>query len=147
MPVLPKRRGRKPRVPLAQLLPALVFHFMNAAGTLAEHFTQLFDAPIADSSFSERRTRLPWEVFAEWLRLGLRPRAEALAQPDAFWRGWRRVALDGTPFSLTHTPQVKASTRQAKTRRGRAAFAKITTGVLLELGLHHPLAAAIGRGG
>ena len=37
--------------------------------------------------------------------------------------------------------------RQAKTRRGRAAFAKITTGVLLELGLHHPLAAAIGRRG
>ena len=147
LPVLPKRRGRKPRVPLAQLLPALVFHFMNAAGTLAEHFTQLFAAPFADSSFSERRTRLPWAVFAEWLRLGLRPLAEAAAQPDAFWRGWRLVALDGTQFSLTHTPQVKASTRQAKTRRGRAAFAKITTGVLLELGLHHPLAAAIGRGG
>ena len=147
LPVLPKRRGRKPRVPLAQLLPALVFHFMNAAGTLAEHFTQLFDAPIADSSFSERRTRLPWEVFAELLRLGLRPLAEAVAQPDAFWRGWRLVALDGTQFSLTNTPQVKVSTRKAKTRRGRAAFAKITTGVLLELGLHNPLAAAIGRRG
>ena len=94
-----------------------------------------------------RRTRLPWEVVTELLRLGLRPLAEAVAQPDAFWRGWRLVALDGTQFSLTNTPQVKASTRQAKTRRGRAAFAKITTGVLLELGLHHPLAAAIGRGG
>ena len=147
LPVVPKRRGRKPRVPLTQLLPALVFHFMNAAGTLAEHFTQLFDAPIADSSFSERRTRLPWEVFAELLRLGLRPLAEAVAQPDAFWRGWRLVALDGTQFSLTNTPQVKATTRKAKTRRGRAAFAKITTGVLLELGLHNPLAAALGRGG
>ena len=77
----------------------------------------------------------------------MRPLAEAVAQPDAFWRGWRLVALDGTQFSLTHTPQVKASTRQAKTRRGRAAFAKITPGVLLELGLHHPLAAALGRRG
>ena len=77
LPVLPKRRGCRPRVPLAQLLPALVFHFMNAAGTLAEHFTQLFDAPLADSSFSERRARLPWEVFTELLRLGLRPLAEA----------------------------------------------------------------------
>ena len=37
--------------------------------------------------------------------------------------------------------------RKAKTRRpGRAAFAKITAGVLLELGLHNPLVAAIGRG-
>ena len=81
------------------------------------------------------------------LRLGLRPLAEAVAQPDAFWRGWRLVALDGAQFSLTNTPQVKATTRKAKTRRGRAAFAKITAGVLLELGLHNPLAAAIGRRG
>lgn len=146
-PVLPKRRGRKPRVPLGQLLPALVFHFMNGAGTLAEHFAQLCAAPFSDSAFSERRARLPWEVFTELLRLGLHALAQPARQPDAFWRGWRLVALDGTQFSLTNTPQVKATTRKAKSRRGRAAFAKLTTGVLLELGLHNPLAAAIGRGG
>jgi hypothetical protein len=120
---------------------------MNAAGTLAEHFAQLFDDGLADSSLSERRTRLPWEVFTELMRLGLRPLAQLTAHPDAFWRGWRLVALDGTQFSLTNTPQVKASARKAKCRRGRAAFAKLTTGVLLEVGLHNPLAAAIGRGG
>ncbi len=144
---MPKRRGRRPRVPLAQVLPALVFHFMNTAGTLAEHFAQLFDDPLCDSALSERRTRLPWEVFAELMRLGLRAFAQKAAHPEAFWRGWRLVALDGTQFSLTNTPQIKATTRKAKTRRGRAAFAKITTGVLLELGLHNPLAAAIGRSG
>lgn len=120
---------------------------MNAAGTLAEHFAQLFEDTLSDSSLSERRTRLPWEVFTELMRLGLRPLAQAAVHPEAFWRGWRLVALDGTQFSLTNTPQVKATTRKAKTRRGRAAFAKITAGVLLELGLHNPLAAAIGRGG
>lgn len=36
---------------------------------------------------------------------------------------------------------------KAVTRRGRAAFAKMTTAVLLEVGLHNPLAAAIGRHG
>lgn len=144
---LPKRRGRRPRVPLAQVLPGLVFHFMNAAGTLAEHFAQLFDDSLADSSLSERRTRLPWEVFTELMRLGLRTLAQAATHPEAFWRGWRLVALDGTQFSLTNTPQIKATVRKAKSRRGRAAFAKITAGVLLELGLHNPLAAAIGRGG
>jgi hypothetical protein len=147
LPALPKRRGCPPRVPLAQVLPALVFHFMNAAGTLAEHFAQLFEDALTDSSLSERRTRLPWGVFTELMRLGLRPLAEATTQPAAFWRGWRLVALDGTQFSLTNTPQLKATVRKAKTRRGRAAFAKITTGVLLELGLHNPLAAAIGRDG
>lgn len=121
---------------------------MSAAGTLAEHFAQLFaDDTLADSSLSERRSRLPWAVFAELMRLGLRPLAQAARHPDAFWRGWRLVALDGTQFSLTNTPQSKATARKAKSRRGRAAFAKITTGVLLELGLHNPLAAAVGRGG
>ena len=144
---LPKRRGRRPRVPLAHVLPGLVFHFMNAAGTLAEHFAQIFDDSLADSSLSERRTRLPWEVFAGWMRLGLRTLAQVATHPEAFWRGWRLVALDGTQFSLTNTPQIKATVRKAKSRRGRAAFAKITAGVLLELGLHNPLAAAIGRGG
>jgi len=148
LPALPKRRGRRPRVPLAKVLPALVFHFLNAAGTFAQHFTQLFEEDsLADSSLSERRTRLPWEVFTELMRLGLRTLAQAAAHPDAFWRGWRLVALDGTQFSLTNTPQIKATARKAKSRRGRAAFAKLTTGVLLELGLHNPLAAAIGRGG
>jgi len=146
-PALPKRRGRRPRVPLARVLPALVFHVMNAAGTLAEHFAQLFDDPLCDSALSERRSRLPWAVFAELMRLGLRAFAHKAAHPEAFWRGWRLVALDGTRFSLTNTPQIKATARKAKTRRGRAAFAKITTGVLLELGLHNPLAAAIGRNG
>jgi hypothetical protein len=147
LPALPKRRGRRPRVPLARVLPALVFHFMNSVGTLGGHFAQLFDDSLAESSLSERRTRLPWEVFTELMRLGLRPLAKAATHPDAFWRGWRLVALDGTQFSLTNTPQIKATLRKARTRRGRAAFAKITAGVLLELGLHNPLAAAIGRGG
>lgn len=81
------------------------------------------------------------------MRLGLRPLAQATKQAEAFWRGWRLVALDGTQFSLTNTPQIKATARKARSRRGRAAFAKITTGVLLELGLHNPLAAAVGQGG
>jgi hypothetical protein len=125
----------------------LVFHVMNGAGTLAEHFAQLFQDSLCDSSLSERRTRLPWEVFTKLMQLGLRTLAQAAAHPEAFWRGWRLVALDGTQFSLTNTPHIKATARKAKSRRGRAAFAKLTTGVLLELGLHNPLAAAIGRGG
>lgn len=30
LPVSPRRRGRRPRVPLAKVLPGLVFHFINA---------------------------------------------------------------------------------------------------------------------
>lgn len=146
VPSLPRRRGRKPRVPLTHLLAALTFHVMQDAGTLAEHFAQLFDESLADSSWADRRARVPWDVFAELMRRALRPRATR-RHPEAFWRGWRLVALDGTQFSLTNTPQIIATTKKARTRRGRAAFAKLTTAVLLEVGLHNPLAATIGRHG
>jgi hypothetical protein len=146
IPTIPRRRGCKPRVPLADLLAALTFHAMQSAGTLAEHFSELFDASLADSSWADRRARLPWAIFAELMRRVLRPQATR-RQRDAFWRGWRVVALDGTQFSLTNTPQITSMVEKARTRRGRAAFAKMTTAVLLEVGLHNPLAAAIGRHG
>ncbi len=140
-------RGRKARVPLTQLLPALIFHFMNGAGTLAQHFFQLYQAPLADSSWSDRRTRLPWQVFVQLMQRALRPLVQRRRHPEAFWRGWRLLATDGTQFSVTNTPTVKATQTKAKARRGRAAFAKIHTGVLLEVGLHNPVAAAIGHKG
>jgi hypothetical protein len=146
-PQLPRRRGRKPRVPLDQILQALTFHVTEGAGTLAEHFFELFQEPLADSSWSDRRRRLPWDVFADLMRRALRPIATRRRQPDAFWRGWRLLALDGTQYSVMNTPQVSATTTKAASRRGRAAFAKLGVAVLLEVGVHNPLAAAIARHG
>jgi len=146
VPAMGRRRGRKPRVPLADLMAALTFHVMQSSGTLAEHFSELFDDALADSSCADRRARLPWDIFAELMRRVLRPKATRRHR-DAFWRGWRVVALDGTQFSVTNTPQVRGTVEKMPTRRGPAAFAKIMTAVLLEVGLHNPLAAAIGRHG
>jgi hypothetical protein len=112
-----------------------------------EHFFELFQEPLANSSWSDRRSRLPWEIFAELMRRALRPIATRRQQPEAFWRGWRLIALDGTEYSVTNTPQVAATTTKAASRRGRAAFAKLGVAVLLELGVHNPLAAAIARAG
>ena len=147
LPGVGKRPGRKPRVPLSHLLSALTFHVMNQAGTLAEHFAMLFADSLNESGCANRRARLPWEVFAELMRRLLGPQANPRRHKEAYWRGWRLGALDGTQFSVTHTPQNNRALRKAKARRGRAAFAKITTSVLLELGLHNPLAAAIGHKG
>lgn len=144
---MPRRRGRKPRVPVDQLVQALTFHVMHGAGTLAEHFFELFQEPLANSSWSDRRLRLPWEVFADLMRRALRPIATRRQQPDAFWRGWRLLAIDGTQYSVTNTPQVAATTTKTRTRRGRAAFARLGVAVLLELAVHNPLAAGIARAG
>ncbi len=147
MPPLPRRRGRKPRVPVDHLLQALTCHVMQGAGTLAEHFFEVFQEPLANSAWSDRRIRLPWEIVADVMRRALRPVATRRHHREAFWRGWRLTALDGTPYRVTHTPQITATTTKAKSRRGRAAFAMITVNVLLELGMHNPLAAGIGRQG
>ena len=50
LPSVGSRRGRKPRVPLGALLTALVFHFRNATGTLAEHFALLFEDSLSESA-------------------------------------------------------------------------------------------------
>ena len=147
LPSVPKRRGRKPRVGLASLLASLVFHVMNPTGTLSEHFRMLFEDALNDSACSDRRARLPWQIFADLMRRLLRPLACRRRHKEAFWRGWLLTAVDGTQHSVTNTPQNKAELEKARSRRGRAAFAKIGTSVLLELGLHNPLAAAIGHKG
>src|SRR5208283_590978 len=140
LPSVAARGGRRPRVGLASLLAALVFHVMHSSGTLSEHFHLRFEDALSDSACSDRRARLPCQIFAELMERLLRPLARKRRHPEAFWRGWLLTAMDGTQHSVTNTPQ-NSVLRKAKSRRGRAAFAKISTSVLLELGLHNPLAA------
>ena len=146
VPAVPRRRGRPARVPLNDVLAALTFHVMQGAGSLGDHFGRLFPDALSDSAVAERRARLPWAIFDALMRRVLRPKATR-RPASAFWRGWRVLAVDGTHFNLTNTPQMRPPTPKARTRRGHAAFATLTTAVLLEVGLHNPVAAAIGRGG
>jgi IS4 transposase len=48
---------------------------------------------------------------------------------------------------VVNTPQILDRLSKAATRRMRAAFAKVGLAVLMELGLHNPVAVAIGREG
>ena len=123
-----------------------MFQVLYGVGTVRDHTRLLFQETWADSSAAERRARLPWETFAALLARVLRPLAAPDA-PDACWRTFRIVALDGTQFSVTNTPQITPHARKARTSQGPAGFAKITTAVLLEIAHHNPLAAAIGRAG
>jgi hypothetical protein len=140
-------RGRPPEVPLSDMLAALLFHFLCGAGTAAEHAAQLLGRAFSDSAIAERRSVLPWAMWERLLRDALHPQARRRYEPEAFYRGLRLLALDGTQFSVANTPQAAGQLLKALTRRSQAAFAKITTCVLLEVGLHNPLAAAIGYAG
>lgn len=127
-----------------ELIMGLVFHVVAGAGTLAEHVRQLTGKSITDGALSLRRTGLPWILFEMILEEALVPKAQATQHPEAFYQGLRLCGLDGSRFSVANTPQVKDSLSKAKTRRHKAAFAKVGVAVLVELGLHNPIAAAIG---
>ena len=71
------------------------------------------------------------------------PLADPTLQPEAFYAGKRLVGIDGTQFSVGNTPRILGTMTKAASRRFEAAFAKLGCAVLVELGTHAPLAAAI----
>jgi hypothetical protein len=141
------RRRRAPLVTAWELMQGLVFHVVAEAGTLAQHVKQLTGKDITDGALSQRRALLPIAVFEEIMAATLAPKADPVRHPEAFYHGLRLCGVDGSLFSVTNTPQNKQQMRKAKSRRGRAAFPKVGAAVLVELGLHNPLAAALGADG
>jgi hypothetical protein len=130
------------------LLAALLFHYtVTWAGTFAEHLFVLLGISMSESTLSERRQALPFCVFEELLRRVLRPIVGLRPEHPASYKEWRLAGLDGVNFSLANTKQINRTTRKGANQRGKAAFAKLPCAVLLELALHNPLAAALGRQG
>ena len=117
------------------------------AGTLAQHVKELTGKSITDGALAQRRALLPLAIFEQLMSAALTPKAEPARHPDAFYQGLRLCGVDGSSFSVTNTPQVKKQMRKARSRRGRAAFPKVGVAVMVELGLHNPLAAALGAQG
>lgn len=141
-----KHRAGRPerRLTRAQLLVGLVFHCtVGWAGSLGEHLFCLLAIEMAESTLSERRQALPFEVFKELLRRMLRPITTAGGQ--GFFRQWRLIGLDGVSFNLPNTAQVKG--KYTKGTKGRNAFAQLRCAALVELVLHNPLAARVGLEG
>ena len=81
------------------------------------------------------------------MALGLQRRADPKQHPQAFYQGLRLVGLDGTRAALRNTPAILRGFHKAVSRRMKAAFAQVQAVVLLEVALHNPIAAAIGRKG
>lgn len=138
------RRRCPPVITAVELIQGLVFHVISEAGTLAQHVKQLTGKNITDGALAQRRALLPPEVFEELMGAALKAKADRSRHPEAFYHGLRLCGVDGSLFSISNTPQVKKQMRKARSRRGRAAFPKVGVAVLVELGLHNPLAAALG---
>lgn len=99
---------------------------------------------ISDAALSQRRATLGLEPFRRLLEAVLGVKADPRQHPEAFYKDMRLLALDGSKFSVSNTPQISGVMFKAATRRCKAAFAKVGVCVLVELGLRNPVAAAIG---
>jgi hypothetical protein len=141
------RRRCPPVISAGELICGLVFHVVGEDGTLAQHVKALTGKRITDGALAQRRARLPLAIFEQLMNAALQPKADPRRHPDAFYRGLRLCGVDGSSFSVSNTPQVKKLMKKARSRRGRSAFPKVGAVVLVELGLHNPLAAALGANG
>ena len=142
----PARRARF-KITNQQLIMGLVWHVLQGAGTLAQNMKGLTGRSVTEGALSQRRSHTPWQIFETILEETLEPKAQARKHPQAFYQGLRLCGTDGSQFSVANTPQVKKQMSKAVSRRGQAAFAKIGVATLVELGLHNPIAAAIGPQG
>jgi len=139
--------GPKPKLSGYELVKSLIHHAMAGGGTLSAHVKEATGKTVGDAALSARRQGLPWAIFEAILACALKAQAQPTKHPGAFYKGWRLVGVDGSRFSVMNTPAILQRLSKAATRRMRAAFAKVGVAVLMELGLHNPVAAAIGRDG
>jgi hypothetical protein len=140
-------RGAKPKLAAWELLASLVYHVLGGAGYLSAHVFQLFGMEITDAALSKRRQRMGLGPFDWLMSHALKPLADGRIHKSCFYKGLRLCGLDGSRWSVTNTPQILEKMKKAAARRLKAAFAKVEMCALVELGLHNPIAAAVGLKG
>jgi hypothetical protein len=141
------RRRCPAEVSAFEVICSLIFHVVAGPGKFSAHVKELTGKVITDGALSQRRALLPVEVFEGMMKAALQPKADSQRHPEAFYQELRLCGVDGTTFSVTNTPQVKKRMKKARSRRGRAAFPKVGVAVMVELGMHNPLAAALASDG
>ncbi len=142
-----RHQGPRRKILTWQIIVGLIAHALPFTGRFSQCLRQFFGMTLSDSALSQRRAQLGTDLFLLIMRETLRPLADARLHPACFFGALRLLGIDGTCWSVSNTPQHLARILKAKTRRGSAAFAKISMSALVELGTHAPLHATLGLDG
>lgn len=148
LPAFVEGRHQGPRQKLQgwQIIAGLTAQCLHCCGSLQQIVRRYFAVRMSSSALSQRRANMQLEPFITVMRHALRPMARQEQHPDCFFAGLLLVGIDGTQFDLLNTSQINAEVAKVSTRRGEAAFAKLSASVLVELGTHAPLGAAMAFG-
>ena len=141
------RKRRPPHLQAQEIIASLVWHVMQPSGTFAHSVEMFTQKQMSESALSGRRQSLGVQPWKEALNATLRPLADPVLHPHAFYKGFRLVGVDGITMNVANTPHMKSMKVKTKSRRGRAAFHRIGCAALVELGTHSPLALRIGENG
>lgn len=140
-------RGAPALHSLSEFFELCVYHQLAPDGTRAVHAFDVSGIEISDSAISQRLQGLDPRLFQTILARVLQPLAHPRRHPESFYKHWRLIGIDGSQFSIPNGPGVVAALPKARTRRGRAAFSKMGLCAFYELGIHNPIAVAIGETG
>src|SRR3954453_15655001 len=88
-----------------------------------------------DSAFSQARRRLGVAPLRHLFEQTARPMATHQTV-GAFYRGWRRMGIDGTVLDLPDTPETARPFGRPTTSRAEGAFPQVRLLALCELGTH-----------
>lgn len=135
-----------PKLSLWQWVMARVYHEFSRSGSFSASVKRVTRVSISDAALSQRAGSIGMRTIEKILPQVLRPLADKQSHPEAFYQGYRLVALDGTRFNLRNTAAINAQALKTRCARGdgEPAFAHLNAVVLVEVGLHQPLGAAVG---
>lgn len=140
------RGGGSPKLSLWQWIMARVYHEFARIGSFSANVKELTRVSISDAALSQRASSIGWELIDRILPEVLQPLAEEQLDPDAFYHGYRLVAVDGYRFNLRNTRAINEGAVKARCSKGggEPAFAHLRGVALVEVGFHQPLGAAFG---
>lgn len=100
--------------------------------------------PVAKSSISELRIRIGADPLRDLMRTCCMPLADLQHQPEAFYKGLRLVAIDGTRMELADEEPVAREFGRPGSRTGLAGYPQAQCVALAECATHAILSAEIG---
>lgn len=104
-------------------------------------------AGVSKVAISLLRSRIGAEPLADLVQRCCVPLAEEAIHPNAFYRGLRLVALDGSTFELADDPQIEQAFGRPGGRQGKAGYPQARCVVLAECSTHAILGANLGEYG
>lgn len=140
------RGGGRPKLTLRQLVMSRVFHELQRVGNFSDSVQLTTNTVVSDSALSQRLQSVGIQFFEAILPAVLKPIARPDLHPDVFFNGYHLAAIDGVRFNLKNTAAMKQRALKNRCAKGSGepAFAQLRGVVLVELGHHQPLGAALG---